>query len=136
MEPESKKRRIDRIWVLTLFGKEAEEFETVDDALAYVARQPEEGSGQLVRIELQVHYVNGPQIDGISLQERRDRFPKEQKKRIVLNVIFGPLRHVLVLLPQATGSADADAVCPSCVLQRPSEVRWYHAAGQETRMLL
>ncbi len=58
------KRTVNRIWVLTLYGQRAEEFQTIDEALDYVSAQPEKGSGGLIRIELQVRFVDGIHIDG------------------------------------------------------------------------
>lgn len=57
-------RTVDRIWVLTLYGDKAEQFETVEDALAYLDTQPDEKSGRLVRIEIQARFETGQQIDG------------------------------------------------------------------------
>ena len=80
----NEERKVDRIWVLTLYGDLAEKFTDVDEAIAYIAKQPEKDSGHLVRIELQVRFTTGQKIDGaFSNKEDAIEFLENRKKGLL-----------------------------------------------------
>jgi hypothetical protein len=56
--------QIDRIWIFTLYGERAEKFDTPQDAVEYLQEAPDEKSGHLVKIEIQIRLTSGEMIDG------------------------------------------------------------------------
>jgi hypothetical protein len=71
---------INRVWVFTLYGDKAENFETPEEAIRYIQDSPDEREGHLVRIEIQISLSNGEMIEGtFSTKDRAINFVEHRQ---------------------------------------------------------
>ena len=71
---------IDRVWIFTLYGEKTEKFDTPEEAVRYIQDSPDEKSGHLVRIEIQIRLSSGEMIDGtFGTKERAINFIENRR---------------------------------------------------------